>query len=195
MSMFVGLAVTLAAGPLEIVDNQGRKIDAEILSGNADAVIVKKPDGKEHRLAVKFLSAASRDAIAEELAKIEAAKPKGIVVSSVIIKRIKATSLGGTFRYFFDIRNFGPEPFAGSIEITLNNSQKGVTNGKDIFTTTKPIEVRLGTAQFIDAYTGPREVHGDASVSGYTWKVVVDGKQVGSGSGDISAKYEDLIRE
>jgi hypothetical protein len=186
------------SGTIELIDLQGRKITAEILSGNQDTAMIRRTKGsesKDYSLDLKTLSEASREYVLAELARIEAEKPKGVMVSSLIVKRVKASPLGGTFRYFFDIRNYGPEAFAGSVEITLNNSQKGVRNGKDVFTMTQPLHVNLGTTQSIDAHTGPREIHGDWSVAGYSWKVMVDGKQVGSGSGDISAKYEDLTGE
>ena len=68
----------------------------------------------------------------------------------------------------------------------------GITNGSDEFTTGQPIQPYLGSHVFMDVFTGPPAVHGDASVVGFTYTIRSDTRVVASGNGTISDKLEDL---
>ena len=125
-----------------------------------------------------------------QIKAVAQAKLDGIVVCSPIVKRVN-----GKFRYFFDIRNYGPKPFLGTVEISLLNKMKGVTNGKESFQTSQPIPMNLGQSAYMDAHTGPERFHGDACVAAFSWRVVVDGNQIKTGAGPISAKFEELTPE
>jgi hypothetical protein len=171
---------------VSLTDAKGRSVWATILSGDGDSVRISKTDGKEFTLRLADLTEDSRKTVAAKIAGIEAAKPKGIIVSHVITKLVD-----GKFRYFFDIRNHEAKPWTGSATITLLNTQPGVKNGEAKFVSTKPTEPGLGTSVFFDARTGPASVHGEWSVAGFSY-VIKDaaGKDESSGQGVLSLKTE-----
>lgn len=110
-----------------------------------------------------------------------------IEVTSVIIKDI-----GKKYRYFFDIRNKGKYPFAGSISISLYTSSMKL--GEQAFNTNElnagQLEPGLGMSRYIDMNTGTEEVHGEFGISEFSYKVLVEGEELGAGQGNITSKLE-----
>lgn len=155
------------AVPVEIFDIEGRKIIVEIISFDGKNATVKRDDDKEFVIPVEKLRKESIDLIAKKFAQIQAAKPSGMVLSNTIIKQV-----GGKFRYFFDLRNHGAAPWQGSVEVTLHNTLKGVTNAEEVFEINQPIDPKLGKFFFIEIHTGPRSVHGDASVKAFSYVLI-----------------------
>lgn len=113
-------------------------------------------------------------------------KSIAIEVTSQIVKKVN-----GKCRYFFDIRNNDTESFSGDVFITLHK-QSGAKLGQDTFSTNKPIEPTLGSSVTIDINTCPISQDGDLGIATYKYTVKADGKEVNTGEGAISEKYEDL---
>ncbi|MCW1887044.1 hypothetical protein OKA04_20065 [Luteolibacter flavescens] len=70
LSLVAGIAV-LAATASESrtwVSNDGRPIEGEYLRANSEAVVLRKKDGGEHSIRLKFLSAADREFVKQKLA-------------------------------------------------------------------------------------------------------------------------------
>ncbi len=164
------LVLPVSAAPIEIFDIEGRKIIVEIISFDGKKATVKREDDKEFTIPVERLRKDSIDLIATKLAKMEAEKPSGMVLTNTIIKQV-----GGKFRYFFDLRNQGTAPWQGSVEVTLHNTMKGVTNAEEVFEIDQPIDPKLGKFFYIEIHTGPRSVHADASVKAFSY-VLIDAK-------------------
>lgn len=106
-------------------------------------------------------------------------QPMEVVVTSQTVK-----SVGGKYRYFFDIRNNSERSFAGDVSVDLVNAEGDVVYG-DTFTTNQPIAPSLGTSVYIDANTGPTSVHGVNGIQTYTYEAKVGGQVVKTGAGTI----------
>jgi hypothetical protein len=106
-------------------------------------------------------------------------QPMEIAVTSQTVK-----SVGGKYRYFFDIRNNSEKSFAGDVRVDLVNAEGDVVYG-DTFTTNQPIAPGLGTSVYIDANTGPTSVHGVNGIQTYTYEAKVNGQVVKTGTGTI----------
>ncbi|MCP4572585.1 MAG: hypothetical protein GY838_09575 [bacterium] len=93
--------------------------------------------------------------------------------------------IGGEYRYFFDIRNFSNREFNGVVKIVLDNNQPHTINGRETF---RKLGVPPGLSRrvYIDAYTGPRTVHGDWSVVGYRYWVDLGGSKVVQSRGSVN---------
>lgn len=170
----------------DLTDKSGRTITARILKIENETVeILRASDEEPFSIPLARLDEASREAA---ITIDSAINPRVVKVSNLVIKKV-----GGKFRYFFDIRNLTPEPFEGKVEITLLNAMAGITNGSEIFATRKPMEPGLGFVGFIQAGTGPKQIHGDASVAQFAYIVYgKDGKEIRRARGTLSAKFEDL---
>lgn len=110
-----------------------------------------------------------------------------IAVKSEIVKKVD-----GKYRYFFDIRNHDSKPFEGSITINLFTRESKNSLAGDTFNTNKAIEPNLGTAVYIDAHTGPANIHGANGLIKFTYTVKNEGNEVNKGEGQITDQYEDL---
>lgn len=123
----------------------------------------------------------------------QAVRPKkaiqkmNIVVTSQIVKKV-----GGSHRYFFDVRNHDKKPFAGAVTIELYNDKQQTPLGQDTFNTTTPMQPTLGTSVSLDIATGPTSVAGEYGITHFKYSVKVGDDEVNTGSGKISDKYEDL---
>ena len=166
---------------IPITDTQGRTIQAEVISIQNGNVSVKKEGTKNFDIPLAKLSEASRKTVETEIAK-----NSGVFVTSLIVKHV-----GSKYRYFFDIRNKGPEDWSGSVTIAIAN--KRVTNGEETFKSKLPFSSGMGYFGFIEVFTGPASVHGDDGVVSFRYSVTdATGKQINTGTGDISTKLEDL---
>lgn len=112
------------------------------------------------------------------------ARDSGIDVLSTIVKKV-----GGKFRYFFDVRNHGRANFYGTVTITLLNRQPDTRNGVETFTS-NGIPAGLGTAVYMDIFTGPPAVHGDYGVERFSYEVEDGGVIVDHGTGAIADRLE-----
>jgi hypothetical protein len=115
---------------------------------------------------------------------VVAPKPMEIVVTSQIVK-----SIGGKYRYFFDIRNKDTKPFNGSVSINLVNAE-GDSVYDRTFSTDTAIAPELGNSVYFDASTGPTSVHGSYGVKTFTYTAKVGNNVVKTGSGVLSSKLE-----
>lgn len=129
-----------------------------------------------------FSSAKSRSERAEVVKPV--VQPMEIVVSSQTVK-----SVGGKYRYFFDIRNQDDQAFSGSVKIELLGKD-GRTVYNDTFTTNQPIQPGVGTSQFVEANTGLVSVHGEYGVASFRYTATSNGSVVKTGEGAISTKLE-----
>jgi hypothetical protein len=119
-----------------------------------------------------------------------ASTPSGrIGVSSTIVKAVD-----GKHRYFFDVRNVGTLPFTGRVTITLHYGIGASKSRDETFIFDSPLESDLGKAAYIDLHTGPPSVHGDAAVSTFSFNALSSDGTVSTGSGTITALFEDLHR-
>jgi hypothetical protein len=170
----------MIAEPVILTDLKGRQIEATLDGLDGGEALITK-GGKSYRIKLDSLNQVSQDLV-------RASFPSGIVVSSLIVKRLPS----GKFRYFFDVRNFSKEPFEGQVEIILHNKIEGIKNGKALLETSQAIPVKLGLVTYIDAHTGPEEFHGDASVASYYWRASSGNFEVGKGRHPITSKFENL---
>ncbi len=115
---------------------------------------------------------------------VVAHEPMEIVVTSQIVK-----SVGGKYRYFFDIRNKDTKPFTGDVNINLVNAE-GSSVYDDTFSTNTAIAPELGNTVYIDASTGPTSVHGSNGVKTFTYNAKIGNDVVKNGSGIITSKLE-----
>ncbi len=120
---------------------------------------------------------------APEGAALSAAESASLTVRNMIVKQI-----GGKHRYFFDIRNAGDRAFAGTVEITLFGKGGGL--GRETFEARRPIMPGLGTSAYVDINTGPPAVHGEFGTTRFEWLAKEGGRQVASGTGEISTRLE-----
>ncbi len=127
-------------------------------------------------------------------AEAEAAKPQNLTAVSLMVKRIAEDGFLGKsqkFRYFFSFRNPASKDWVGEVTVTLLNTQNGVRNGSETFTTTIP--AKGGAVCHIDANAGPQKIHGDWSVASFSWKAKSSDGEI-TGNGFVTDKYEDLYR-
>lgn len=127
-----------------------------------------------------------------------AASVPRVRVTHLISKRVKASAMGGTFRYFFDIRNHGTEPFVGEVEIDVAKSVSAAREsslGGDTFTAKKAIQPGAGTYVYLDRHTAPAtaDLHGDYGTRVFKWTIRVNGRIVNSGIDSLNDKYEDSV--
>jgi hypothetical protein len=195
--LFLACSSLLSAFPSELFDIDGRKVIAEIISQQGQSVLIQTIDGKQHAVPFARFNKETQELIgnrlaeiakakALETAKIEAAKPKGMVLTNTIVKQVD-----GKFRYFFDFRNHDDKPWTGSVEVVLLNKMPGVTNGKEVFKVTSDIDPKLGNFFYMEAHTGPEAVHANASVVGFSYTVInADGSRSHPKTGEISQKSE-----
>lgn len=191
--LFLLLLACLAASAetMTLTDKKGREIKASVIAVWPDGVTLKKADGTEHVVDFSTLSDASVEAIrkasidASRKAE-EASRPAGVSVSHLVTKLV-----GDKYRYFFMIRNNSPTPWTGKVEITLLNTQPGITNGVGKFESSKPMIQQGGSVVFFDAHTGPASVHGDWSVAGFSYVVKnQDDTEAPAIQGALGAKTE-----
>lgn len=192
---FLAVASALAI-QIEVTDTKGRraKIDNMVLQ---DGVITAtNADGKVVSVPLEKLSEVSRKQVIEESERADAEKaraederPKGIIVMSLVVKRIKASSIGGTFRYFFSVRNYEAVEWSGTVKIRLV-AQNRIKGKEGEF---KLIVHPNGSASgYFDASTGPPELHGEYGVTSFEVAAKdADGKPVAIAGGPISSKYID----
>lgn len=110
-----------------------------------------------------------------------------IVVASQIVKKVD-----GKYRYFFDIRNYDSKPFSGTVTIKLFNQELKNALAGNSFGTQSPIEPSLGDSVYIDAFTGPTNIHGGNGLSRFEYTVTSNDKEVNRGDGIITAEHEDI---
>lgn len=116
-------------------------------------------------------------------------KDFNIVVTSQIIKKV-----GKKYRYFFDIRNKDTEPFKGIVRISLYNAENTFITEQSFSSdqlNAGQIESELGMSRYIDANTGPKEIHGVNGISEYKYDVLINKQVVRQGEGDITSNIED----
>lgn len=196
MKTILILLVTITASMAQdestviLTDKRGRTIEAEVISMDEKTVKIRK-DGRPFAIKLDTLDADSIESLEPYKPK---PKPKGILVHSKIVTRVKAGALGGTFRYFFDVRNYGPKEFKGTVTITLHSSLQGITNGKDTFRATTPIPVDVGRSVFIDSSVGPELIHGDACTASYSWTTDPKSSTFAGTAYSISEEYEDAAQ-
>lgn len=139
----------------------------EVADGKAE--IVRK-DGKPFSIPLDQLDRQSRRQVADV---IEERTPKGLEITSIKIKQID-----NRFRYFFRIRNHGPDSWDGAVKITLLNHTPGITNGTETFETETPMVAGGATVVSMDAHTGPNEAaFGEARVESYSATFSTNGEQ------------------
>lgn len=129
---------------------------------------------------------ANQVAITQATATPQPIEKLKIDITSQIVKKIN-----GKYRYFFDIRNNDSKDFLGSVTISLYNNKQESPLGKDTFTTNQTIGPKLGNSVSIDINSGPISQHGENGITKYRFVVQSDGKEVNSGEGEISNKFEN----
>lgn len=149
----------------------------------------KSPDTKpepasERKAAVKV---ASRPTATEAQPPPAQRESRDISVTSLIVKKT-----GGSYRYFFDIRNNDSTEFSGSVAIKVFGFSSTVPNGGETFSTTKPIQPGLGNYVYVETYTGPTSISGAFGIKSFSFEVTELGNVVSSGGGDITNKYEEI---
>ena len=198
--LIVASLITFAQA-VTLTDTNGRSLICKIISTTETEVSVKKLDGTVFHIPLSRLSESSRkavvdfvkdrDAAAEEAEEAaEKAKPKGLVVTSLAIKRIEASSLGGTFRYFFAVRNYEATDWAGTIKIRLVE-QNGIKLSARKFVVS--VSANGGANSYFEASVGPPSVHGEYGVVAFEVEASdATGKSVPIPGGAISSKYSDI---
>lgn len=185
---------------IPITDTTGRTIHVDDLSLKDGVLKATRHDGKSVQIPLSRLDAASRklafdelDRIEIEREKAEAAKPKGIVVTSTAVKRVDVSAFGGKFRYFFTTRNHDPIPWKGEVKIILLNKSGDWADEATFKVDTKANGAAGG---FFESPMGPPSVHGDHGVTAYLVRVTgPDGKQRKFDAVAISDKYSDALGE
>jgi hypothetical protein len=66
----VALISVLNGAPIELIDIEGRKVVAEIVSQQGDRILIRKDDGKDYLFPVTRLTKETRDSIAEKIKEI-----------------------------------------------------------------------------------------------------------------------------
>ena len=194
--ILLALAAGAIAEPLTLTDTKGRSLSCEIVMVTGNSVSIRKADGKSFDLGLSTLDAASRKRVADfetaRLAKIEAERPKGLVVTSQAVKRISASSIGGDFRYFFYLRNHEATDWNGVVKIRLI-AQNGIKSTIGEF---KVATVANGGASgFFDSKIGPVSFHGEYGIVSFEVEAKDQaGNSVTIPGGTISSKFEDLAR-
>jgi hypothetical protein len=109
-----------------------------------------------------------------------------IVVTSLIVKK-----LPGKFRYFFDVRNEGEEPFTGDVKITLLSQNNG-SNPPETFENNSSIQPNLGQQVFIDRNLGTPQFHGEVGIDHYKYEIIMNDRVIETGEGKLSSNFENL---
>jgi hypothetical protein len=179
--VMLAIAVTGLLAPISGNTNAVSDAAQGPRASSADARIAK-----EERAAEK----ANKLAPSSAVAKTTSATPHvnesyRIEVESLIVKRI-----GKKHRYFFQIRNDDSRPFNGKVEVRVKG-YKGVTVGLEVFVFKAPLEPGKATYGFIDANTGPTSRYGDFKVTSFQYRAYSQQRNVASGTGSISQKYEE----
>lgn len=181
--------------------NSNNKLKNREVSTIAPTVVLSPvPTVKEERSVEEI-----RKSISEEIEKLKEEESKDQLsadevsptVSQKIRPQIEVTSvivkdIGKKYRYFFDIRNKGKSPFAGSVTISFyilgRELEVGAFNTDEL--NGGQLEPGLGMSRYIDMNTGPEEVHGEFGISKFSYKVFVEGEELGAGQGNITSKLE-----
>jgi len=112
--------------------------------------------------------------------------PKPADKFNVEVKSLTVKSVGGKYRYFFDVRNHDTKLFEGSAYISLYNAKSQTSLGGEAFDTTTPIHPTYGTTVYFDINTGPPSVHGEYGITLFKYIIRIKGQQVNSGEGEIN---------
>lgn len=196
------LLLSLPSPALEITDNTGRKIDVTVIETKNGKVRFKNADDKVFEVPLDTLTEDSRKAIAEDLsawaAKFEGITPKeapapppdGLMVSNIIVKKIKTGWFGDTYRYFFSVRNFRTTAWKGSVMIRLITTN-GVKGKEGAFNVDLPVG---GSATgYFDSYMAPFTIYGEHGGASFGVAALdSEGKTVEIPGGPITTQYEDL---
>ena len=188
-SIFLFTVGSFAQGRfVTLADDNGRTIQARVIgkSENGEGWTVERKDGRVVVIPFLMLNSESVAIVQAELARVEVGAPADHETVWVTCEAVK--SVAGKHRYFFTFRNLGPKPFAGQIKVTLQNAMPGITNGNETFQGDPPLETGLARVGFKDVNTGPRSVHGDASVTSFSFEVIEDGKVIFTGQGSVPAE-------
>ena len=192
-ALLCGLA---AAMQIQVEGMDGRKAHLDNIEIRDGVIHGTDHGGRLVQVSIQRLTPSSRvEAIAEFArrldvkAKEEAARPKGIEVMSLAIKRLPDSWLGPRFRYFFAVRNHEAERWAGKVKIRLK-SQNGRDGKLAEFSVDLP--AAGGAWGSFDAATGPVKEHGEWGITGFKAEVLgAGGKAAVSSEGKISGKYSD----
>ncbi|MSR57499.1 MAG: hypothetical protein EXS05_07485 [Planctomycetaceae bacterium] len=103
-------------------------------------------------------------------------------VNSLNVKRVD-----GKFRYFFQIRNHGANPFKGEITISLKRTDGGTT-WFETFSTESPMQPDGITVVYTDAHTGPTSEFGEFKITTFRFKVKPEGTASSEGNGTINTR-------
>lgn len=104
-----------------------------------------------------------------------------ISVTSQNIKQVD-----GKYRYFFNIKNNDDKSFVGDINIDLISAEGNSIYGKDFKDAS--IDAGIGKNIYIDANTGPVQVHGANGISSFEFTASKEGQVIKSGNGSIIAQ-------
>lgn len=199
--LLIVTSLSTFAQPVNLTDTKGRSLICEIISTTETEVSIRNPDGKVFSIQLSRLDDSSRKVVkdfekerkAEEedaKAELEEPKPKGLVVASLAIKRIEASSIGGTFRYFFAVRNYDASSWAGTVKIRLIQ-QNGLKLSSREFAVS--VAANGGANSYFEASVGPPSVHGEYGVVAFEVEAAdTAGKSVTIPGGKISSKYSDI---
>lgn len=100
------------------------------------------------------------------------------------VKSLNVKNVDGKFRYFFQIRNHGTEPFHGDVTISLKRTD-GSTTWYETFSATEPMQPDGATVVYTDANTGPTSDFGEFKITAFAFKVTSKGGASGKGTGSI----------
>lgn len=173
---------------ITLTDDQGRSMEVQILGDSVDKSgwQVKRRDGRIVDVPLLMLSGDSLDSIASEMSRRATGATAGADRSLVSVQALTVKRVNGKYRYFFQISNGTPAPFLGNVKIVLQNAMKGISNGQETFNTSVPMPPGGSTTVYLDVNTGPRSVHEDASVVGFSYEVKSDGNPTVEGVGNVS---------
>lgn len=89
----------------------------------------------------------------------------GIEVTNTTVKEV-----GGKYRWFYDIRNEGENPFSGEVRIEVINGL-GESVYDRTFMVTDPIYPGVGKSVYFDTSTGPSSIHGEYGVENFRYQI------------------------
>jgi len=194
--IILAIAAGAFAEPVTLTDTKGRSLSCEIVMVTEKSVSIRRADGKSFDLELSTLDAASLKRVADfetaRLAKIEAERPKGLVVTSQAVKRVSASSIGGDFRYFFYLRNHEATDWNGVVKIRLiaQNGTKSIAREFKVATMANG-----GASSFFDSKVGPVSFHGEYGIVSFEVEAEDQaGNAVTIPAGTISPKFEDLAQ-
>jgi hypothetical protein len=176
--------------------------NVSIYSWDAESVTFAHDSVAITRLTIKDIPDELRQAVAEAIEEarrqsVPTPAPESnqpLTARNVMVKHVMAEGFFGgqtaKYRYFFAIKNLGASEFSGTVNITLLNKEPGITNGSEDFT----LRIAPGITKivYIDAFTGPARVHGDACVANFQMTRGT-GADAPKARGAITAEFEDLV--